>query len=149
MSTRPADVRWPSAWEPPGSSTPAHQDVAGELARVTDGGPDVVFEAVGVPGLIQEAIGHVRFRGRLVVAGMCVQPDQIQPAAAMMKEASVFFALAYEKDDFQYSVDMMDQERVDPAPMITERIGLDGVADAFEALGNPDEQCKILVDPRV
>lgn len=127
---------------------PSREDLPAELARVTEDGPDVVFEAVGVPGLIQEAIGHVRFRGRMVVAGMCIQPDQIVPAQAMMKEASVFFALAYEKDDFQYAVDMIDQGRVDPLPMVTDRVGLEDVADAFEALGKPDEQCKILIDPR-
>lgn len=127
---------------------PTREDLSAELARVTSAGPDLVFEAVGVPGLIQEAIGHVRFRGRMVVAGMCIQPDQIMPAQAMMKEASVHFALAYEKDDFQYAVDMIDQGRVDPLPMVTDRVGLSDVAEAFEALGNPDEQCKILVDPR-
>jgi hypothetical protein len=31
--------------------------------------------------------------------------------------------------------------------MITGEVPLDGVADAFEALGNPEEHCKILVTP--
>ncbi len=127
---------------------PTKEELPAALERITGAGPEVVFEAVGVPGLIQEAIGHVAFRGRLVVAGMCIAPDQIQPAVAMMKEASVHFALAYEKDDFQYSIDMIEQGRIAPATMITDRVGLGGVEGAFEALGNPDEQCKVLVDPR-
>ena len=32
-------------------------------------------------------------------------------------------------------------------PMITGEVPLDGVASAFEALGNPDDHCKILVVP--
>ena len=36
---------------------------------------------------------------------------------------------------------------VDVEPMITGRVGLDGVPDAFRALANPDEHCKILVTP--
>lgn len=127
---------------------PTHEELPAALDRITSGGPDVVFEAVGVPGLIQEAIQHVRFRGRLVIAGVCAAPDQIVPVQAILKEASVFFCLAYEKDDFQYTVDMIDQGRVTPSPMVTDRVGLSGVAKAFEALGNPDEQCKVLVDPR-
>lgn len=127
---------------------PTREELALALERITDGGPDLVFEAVGVPGLIQEAIGLLRFRGRLVVVGVCMAPDQIQPIQAIMKEARIFFALAYEKDDFQYSVDMIDQERITPSAMITDRVGLAGVAAAFDALGNPDEQCKVLVDPR-
>jgi len=126
---------------------PDAEELPSVLERITGQGPDVVFEAVGVPGLIQEAIGHVRFRGRLVVAGMCIAPDQIQPAQAMMKETSVFFALAYEKDDFQYTVDMIDQERIAPAVMVTDRVGLGGVEDAFQALADPDRQCKVLVHP--
>ncbi len=126
---------------------PTAEELPAALERITGDGPDVVFEAVGVPGLIQEAIGHVRFRGRLVVAGMCIAPDQIQPAAAMLKETSVFFALAYEKDDFQYTVDMIDQERIAPSVMITDRVGLNGVEGAFTALADPDRQCKVLVQP--
>ena len=35
-----------------------------------------------------------------------------------------------------------------PAPMITARVGLDEVADAFAALGDPERHAKILVHPR-
>ncbi|MCP5069221.1 MAG: alcohol dehydrogenase catalytic domain-containing protein [bacterium] len=126
---------------------PDSEELPTSLQRITAEGPNVVFEAVGVPGLIQQAIGHVRFRGRLVVTGMCVAPDQIQPALALTKETSIFFALSYEKDDFQYTVDMIDQERIAPAPMITDRVGLDGVGSAFQALEKPDQQCKVLIEP--
>ncbi|MCP5056173.1 MAG: alcohol dehydrogenase catalytic domain-containing protein [bacterium] len=126
---------------------PDSGELPAALERIAPGGPDVVFEAVGVPGLIQEAIEHVRFRGRLVVTGMCVAPDQLQPTVALAKETSIFFAFSYEKDDFQYTVDMIDQERIAPAAMITGRVGLEGVAGAFEALGKPDQQCKVLAQP--
>ena len=86
------------------------------------------------PGVIQEAIGRVRFRGRVVVAGLCPSADTIQPLPATFKEVAVRFVLAYEKDDFQYTVDMMEQERIEPLPVVTDRIGLDDVPEAFEAL---------------
>lgn len=126
---------------------PEQEDLPAALERITGEGPNVVFEAVGEPGLIEQAIELVRFRGRLVVAGMCLAPDPIQPALALAKEASIFFSLSYEKDDFQYTIDMIDQERITPAAMITERIGLDGVEAAFAALEKPDQQCKVLVQP--
>ena len=85
----------------------------------------MVFEAVGEPCVIGEAIGQARFRGRVVVAGLCFSADAIQPLAATLKEVSMNFVLAYEKDDFQYTVDMMEQERIEPRPMVTDRIGLD------------------------
>jgi (R,R)-butanediol dehydrogenase/meso-butanediol dehydrogenase/diacetyl reductase len=116
-------------------------------AALAPDGVDVVVEAVGVPGLIQQAINGVRFRGRVVVVGVCMPPDTIMPFAAITKEASLHFVLAYEKPDFQFAVDMMDQGRLDPTPMVTDVIGLDGVAAAFEALEKPTTQSKVMVVP--
>ena len=82
-----------------------------------------------------------------VVAGVCLAPDPITPLSAMTKEVELRFVLAYEKDDFQYTVDMMEQERIAPAPMITDRVGLDGVAAAFDQLAAADAQCKVIIRP--
>lgn len=118
-----------------------------KLAEVAPEGPDVVFEAAGAPGVIQEAIDRVRFRGRVVVAGLWPSSDTINPLSATFKEASVRFVLAYEKDDFQYTVDMMEQGRIDPRPVVTNRIGLDDVPKAFELLAKSSSQCKVIVFP--
>jgi threonine dehydrogenase-like Zn-dependent dehydrogenase len=117
------------------------------LAELAPEGPEVVFEAVGAPGVIGEAIARARFRGRVVVAGLGFSADTIQPLAATSKEVSLSFVLAYEKDDFQYTVDMMEQERIEPRPIVTDRIGLDEVPGAFRALAEPDSQCKVMVYP--
>lgn len=42
----------------------------------------------------------------------------------------------------------MRHPKVNCAPMITGVVGLGGVANAFEALGNPEQHAKILIDPR-
>ncbi len=117
------------------------------LAELAPEGSDLVFEAAGGPGVIQEAIARARFRGRVVVAGLCFSADTIQPLAANFKEVTLSFVRAYEKDDFQYTVDMMEQERIDPRPMVTDQIGLDEVPAAFAALEKPDSQCKVVVYP--
>ncbi|HEU4429475.1 MAG TPA: alcohol dehydrogenase catalytic domain-containing protein [Myxococcota bacterium] len=126
---------------------PVQEDLAAALERAAPGGPDVVFEAVGVPGLIDECVGRVRFRGRVIVAGVCVGADSITPVAGILKEAAVQFVLAYEKDDFQYTLDMLAQQRIDPAALITDRVGLAGVPAAFEELATPRGQGKVLVCP--
>ena len=38
---------------------------------------------------------------------------------------------------------------IDVDPMITGRVGLDAVADAFNELAQPDRHAKILIDPSV
>lgn len=122
-------------------------ELLGALERLAPGGPDTVFEAVGAPGLIQQAIGCVGFRGRVIVAGVCNQPDTIAPLVPILKETSLHFVLAYERDDFQYTLDMLEQDRLRPQGMVTDRIGLDAVPGAFEALSHPTTQSKVLVRP--
>ena len=43
---------------------------------------------------------------------------------------------------------MLADGKVDPRPMITGTVGLEGVADAFSALGEPERHAKILIDPQ-
>lgn len=126
---------------------PGADDFDEALAHELPEGADVVFEAVGSPGRIQEAVDRARFRGRVVVAGVCMDTDAIQPLRATFKEASLHFVLAYEKDDFQYTVDMLAQGRIDPAPMVTDRVGLSEVPAVFDALAQPGERAKVLVRP--
>ena len=129
------------------SLDPRAAGLESSLAELAPEGPEVVFEAVGAPGVIAEAIDRARFRGRIVVAGLGFSADTIQPLAATSKEVSLSFVLAYEKDDFQYTVDMMEQERIEPLPIVTDRIALDDVPEAFRALAKPDSQCKVVAYP--
>ena len=124
----------------------APEALAEELAARMPDGPDLVLEATGQPGLIQEALTSVRFRGRVVVAGACLGEDRIRPLPAMAREATLHFALAYEKDDFQYTVDVLAAGRIDPRPMVTERVPLEGLPGAFAALRPPSEHGKIVFD---
>jgi (R,R)-butanediol dehydrogenase/meso-butanediol dehydrogenase/diacetyl reductase len=126
---------------------PERESLAALLARSAPEGADVVFEAVGAPGLIQQCIERVRFRGRVVVAGVCITPDTFQPGPAVLKEAALHFVLAYERRDFQRTVELLDRGRIDPAAMVTDRIGLAAVPAAFAELEHPADQCKVLVRP--
>jgi (R,R)-butanediol dehydrogenase/meso-butanediol dehydrogenase/diacetyl reductase len=126
---------------------PEREDLAGVLAGGAPDGVDVAFEAVGARGLIQQCIERVRFRGRVVVAGVCITPDTFQPGPAVLKEAALHFVLAYEKRDFQRTVELLDRGRLQPSVLITDRIGLDAVPDAFAAPEHPTDQCKVLVRP--
>ncbi len=124
----------------PGGLLPATQQHAPD-------GIDVVFEATGATGLIGQSINMAAFRGRVVVVGVCNHPDTIFPLAGILKETTVHFVLAYELPDFQYTVEMLDQGRIDPGPMITDRIGFAQVPAMFEALAQPTTQAKVLIVP--
>lgn len=116
-------------------------------ARVGGSKPLVVFEAIGVPGIIDSALRSAPARSRIVVVGVCMERDTITPFFGIGKELDVRFCLGYDPMEFNESLRCIAEGEIDVAPMITGEVGLDGVPDAFDALGNPEEHCKILVVP--
>jgi threonine dehydrogenase-like Zn-dependent dehydrogenase len=109
--------------------------------------PAVVFEAVGVPGIIDDVLLRARAGTRLVVAGVCMQPDTVHPFFAIAKEINVQFVLAYTPDEFADSLRALAEGEIDGTPLITGEVGLDGVGAAFDDLADPERHCKILVTP--
>lgn len=109
--------------------------------------PKVIFEAVGVPGIIDDVLRRAPVGSRLVVAGVCMEPDTVHPFYGIAKEINVQFVLAYEPAEFAASLQAIAEGRIDVAPLITGEVGLDGVAAAFADLADPDRHCKILVTP--
>jgi threonine dehydrogenase-like Zn-dependent dehydrogenase len=108
----------------------------------------VIFECVGVPGVIDSIIDGAPLFSRVVVVGVCVGIDQITPAMAINKEIDLRFVIGYTPLEFHDTLHMLAEGEVDPGPLITGIVGLDGVDNAFTALGNPDVHAKILIDPR-
>jgi threonine dehydrogenase-like Zn-dependent dehydrogenase len=109
--------------------------------------PAVVFEAVGVPGIIDDVMLRARPGTRLVVAGVCMQPDTVHPFFAIAKEINVQFVLAYTPDEFGDSLRALAEGAIDVSPLITGEVGLDAVGAAFDDLADPERHCKILVTP--
>lgn len=109
--------------------------------------PAVVFEAVGVPGIINDVMRRARRGSRLVVAGVCMQADTVHPFFAIAKEITVQFSNAYTPEEFAASLRALAEGHIDVAPMITGEVGLEGVGAAFDDLADPERHCKILVTP--
>jgi threonine dehydrogenase-like Zn-dependent dehydrogenase len=107
----------------------------------------VCFEAIGVPGIIDSVLKDAPHSTRLVVVGVCMEADGIHPFFGISKELSVQFCLGYDPMEFADTLRAIAEGELPVAPLITGEVGLDGVAGAFEALGNPDDHCKILVTP--
>jgi threonine dehydrogenase-like Zn-dependent dehydrogenase len=119
------------------------------LAERVGAGPKhpVVFECVGVPGVIDSIIDGAPLFSRVVVVGVCVGPDRFMPAMAINKEIDLRFVIGYTPLEFRDTLHMLAEGEVDPRPMMTGEVGLDGVDAAFAALGDPERHAKILIDP--
>jgi threonine dehydrogenase-like Zn-dependent dehydrogenase len=126
---------------------PTEEGVVDAWRRLDGRRPLVAFEAVGVPGMLQQLLRDLPPRTRVAVVGVCMEPDRILPFFAIAKELSLHFALAYGVDEFAGALRALAEGEIDASPMITGTVGLDGVPGAFEALAHPDEHVKILVEP--
>jgi threonine dehydrogenase-like Zn-dependent dehydrogenase len=107
----------------------------------------VVFECVGVPGLLHGIMRDAPPQSRLVVAGACMEDDRIKPLIGIQKELQIQFVLGYTPDEFASALAALTEGRVDAGPLVTGRVDLGGVAGAFEDLGRPEAHAKILVEP--
>jgi threonine dehydrogenase-like Zn-dependent dehydrogenase len=108
----------------------------------------VIFECVGVPGVIETIVDSAPLFSRVVVVGVCVGPDRFKPAMAINKEIDMRFVLGYTPLEFRDTLQMLAEGDVDPRPLVTGEVGLAGVDAAFTALGDPEKHAKILIDPR-
>ena len=126
---------------------------AWRLGETLGAGPKypVIFECVGVPGVIESILQGAPLLSRVVVVGVVVGSDQVTPAMAINKEIDLRFVLGYTPLEFRDTLQMLAEGKVDPRPLITGTVGLDGVDAAFSALGGVgggEFHAKILIDPR-
>lgn len=81
----------------------------------------IVFECVGVPGVIEQIVTATPFNTRVV---------------------------GYDPLEFRDTLHMLGDGKIDASALVTGTVGLDGVAAAFDALADPEQHAKIIIDPR-
>ena len=125
------------------------EDVVAAVKRQCGGRrADIVFDCVGVPGSQQLAMDYAPVNGRVVVAGVCMQPDRILPVKAITKELEVRYVFGYGKRDFAVTIDMLARGRVDASALVSDVVAFDAFPAAFDALRTDKRQVKVLLEPR-
>ena len=109
--------------------------------------PAVMFECVGVPGVIDQIMASAPQGTRVVVVGVCMEKDTIQPMFGINKELNIQFVLGYSREEFTVTLRHISEGAIRTEPLITGKVGVEGVAQAFEDLGSPEHHAKILVEP--
>ena len=131
---RPLPVPWQQVWR------------AGEKLGGKPRHP-VIFECVGVPGMLDGIIAGAPLYSRVVVAGVCLEPDTIRPVMAVNKEIDLRFVMGYTPLEFSDTLRLLAEGKVQAAPIATGTVGLSGVEAAFETLAAPGEHAKIIIEP--
>lgn len=109
--------------------------------------PGVFFECVGMPGVLDQMLVGASRGCRFVVVGVCMEPDELRPMIAITKELNLQFVLGYSAEEFARTLHHIAEGELSVAPLVSDKVGVDGVAPAFEELGNPERHAKILVEP--
>lgn len=107
----------------------------------------IVFECVGVPGLIQSLIESVPPTARIVIVGVCMEDDRITPVLAINKQLSLDFVFAYSPEEFTATLLRVAEGEIDVAPLISGVVGRSSVAGAFEELARAGGPVKLMVNP--
>lgn len=136
---------WALRYGATASVNPKAEALEDACARELGGAPDIVFECSGVRGMIRQAIAASRHGGQLLVVGFSTLEEGIVPAEAMVKELQMNFALAYYREDFEFIAGMIVNDRIDVAGLVTQKVAMDGLPQAFSSLRQANQQCKVLM----
>ena len=105
------------------------------------------FDCVGLPGSLQLVIDYATYDVKIIVVGLCMVADTIFPAKAITKELDLRFAFVYSKADFEFIIDLLSDQRIDPSALVSGCVGFDTFAETFESLKQPEDQIKVMLDP--
>lgn len=109
--------------------------------------PPVIYEAVGVPGMIDQLMADAPSHSEILVAGVCIPPDNFRPSIGIYKHLSIRFVLGWSPEEFAQSLHHLAEGVIDGSTLITGHVGIDGVPQAFADLADPEQHVKILVRP--
>ncbi|WP_232492621.1 zinc-binding dehydrogenase [Novosphingobium kaempferiae] len=128
---------------------PRETDPYGPLPDLGGRRVNLVYENVGVPGMLQRIIESMPFDGRLVMGGYCMEPEPLYVFAAQNKRLNIQFAGGEEPQDMELALRRIADGRIDVTPWLGGRIGLGGVAAAIANLSGPGTPVRTVVDPRM
>ena len=109
---------------------------------------NLIYECVGLPGMLQQIIEAAPFDGRIVMGGYCMEAEQLFTFVAQNKRLNVQFAGGEEPQDMDLAMRAIADGRIDIAPWLGARIGLGGVAQAMAEMSGPTAPVRTCVDPR-
>lgn len=110
---------------------------------------NLIYECVGLPGMLQQIVSACGFEARIVMGGYCMEPEQLYVFSAQNKRLTVHFAAGEEPQDMDLALRTIAAGKIEIPAWLGGRIGLSGVAQAVAELSGPTAPVRTVVDPRV
>ena len=109
---------------------------------------NLIYECVGLPGMLAQIVAAAPFDGRIVMGGYCMEEESFFSFVAQNKRLNVQFAGGEEPQDMETALRGIDNGSIDITPWLGARIGLGGVAQAMAEMSGPGAPVRTVVDPR-
>ena len=114
------------------------ENVGKAVKKLTGGGADVAFEAIGNPKTMQDAFGTLRKGGRLVIVGYTHKPVELSAAKIMYFEMEVMGSLGCRPVDYPRIIEMARTGKIRVKDLVTHRFPLERINEAFDILRDND-----------
>ncbi|MBI3362642.1 MAG: zinc-binding dehydrogenase [Chloroflexi bacterium] len=105
-----------------------------EIRKLTGGGADVAFEAIGNPVTQAQAFASVRTGGRLVVVGFADKPMTLDTGRVMFREIEIVGSLGCRAVDYPRVLELARQGKIKVAELVTAKFPLEEINAAFDTL---------------
>ncbi|MGV3555603.1 MAG: alcohol dehydrogenase catalytic domain-containing protein [Croceibacterium sp.] len=123
------------------------EDPVGSAEAGLGGKADIVFECVGLPGLIAQGVEQVKPRGTILLLGLCTRPDTFNSFAMLSKEVRLVTSAFFTVPEYEASLDALAAGAIEPRLLVTDIISLADTPEVFESLKHRTSQCKVLIAP--
>jgi L-iditol 2-dehydrogenase len=125
-------------------------DVAETVRKLTRGyGADVVIEAIGLPATWEQALRLVSRGGTVLEFGGCPPGTEIRVNAEMLHYGEVMVMGAFHATPlhFRKALNLIASRTIDVRPLITRKMRLEEIKEAFEILATSKSEIKIAINP--
>ncbi|MBI4833510.1 MAG: zinc-binding dehydrogenase [Planctomycetes bacterium] len=109
-------------------------DATKDIRKLTNGGVDIAFEAIGNPKTITMAFNSLKKGGRLCVVGYTDKDMIISGAKTMFFEMEIVGSLGCRPVDYPRLIEMVRIGKVQVTPLVTHKFKLDKINEAFDTL---------------
>lgn len=119
--------------------------VVADAAELDDDVADVVFEVTGAAPLLQRAVALARPRGTVGVVALYEHPGELDANAVVHKEITLRGSALVTAEDFRTSLALLSSGKVTAGPLITHRLPLSDIAQAFETQLDAASTIKVMI----
>lgn len=126
------------------------EDAVEKVRKLTDGyGADVAIEAIGLPATWEQAIRLVRKGGTVLEFGGSPPGTEIKLDTEMVHygELTVLGAFHATPLHFRQALDLIASRTIDVQPLVTKKMNLDEIRQAFDLLLTSKTEIKIAIIP--